>query len=104
MLGWRVGPTGELRPGMGGAEADAARCPKSIGGFFCIWPLFSISCTDYISDSQRVWAKGRLAYIAESLGMNHAKVLSKVCSISLVTFGYRYRMLTDDSFNCVSLQ
>lgn len=96
-LGWRVGPTGELRPTSANGESDAASCPKSIGGFFCIWPLFSISNTDYISDSQRTWAKGRLVYISEILGLNHAKVLSKVCCSHILPetnlIGFRNTML-----------
>lgn len=80
-LGWRVGPEGVLKGGEFTGyqnESDGFTPPKAIGGFFCMWPLFSISNTDYISDSQRQWAKGRLVYIAEQVGLNHAKVLSNV--------------------------
>ncbi len=76
-LGWRVGPNGALRQTDYFSEPDA-KFPRSIGGFFCIWPLFSISNTDYISDDQRRWAKGRLMFISDVLGLNHAKVLSQV--------------------------
>lgn len=75
-LGWRMDDRGELRPGMP-AEGEPGNA-GAIGGFFVMWPLFSISNTDYISDSQRAWVKGRLMYISESLGLNHAKVLSNV--------------------------
>ncbi|PVH87857.1 hypothetical protein DL98DRAFT_648778 [Cadophora sp. DSE1049] len=79
-LGWRVSQGGILKSGdfsspLSG-EGTGVTSAKAIGGFFMMWPLFSISNTDYISDSQRVWAKGRLMYISESLGLNHAKVLS----------------------------
>ncbi|KAH7382955.1 hypothetical protein BKA64DRAFT_582795 [Cadophora sp. MPI-SDFR-AT-0126] len=79
-LGWRVSQGGILKSGdfsspLSGESAGVASA-KAIGGVFMMWPLFSISNTDYISDSQRVWAKGRLMYISESLGLNHAKVLS----------------------------
>ena len=78
-LGWRVGQSGALRAGdFSNPGADGVDSPKAIGGYFCLWPLFSISTTDYISDSQRQWVQGRLCYIGETLGLNHAKVLSSV--------------------------
>ncbi|RDL31790.1 Zn2 DNA-binding protein [Venustampulla echinocandica] len=55
---------------------DAFRNPKGIGGFFALWPIFAVSCTDYITDAQRAWAKARMRYIGDSMGMNHAKVLA----------------------------
>lgn len=81
-LGWRVGHGGVLKSGdfasfMSGDSGVTSA--KAIGGFFMMWPLFAISNTDFISDSQRAWAKGRLMYVSETLGLNHAKVLSNVC-------------------------
>ncbi|KAK6579926.1 hypothetical protein PZA11_007634 [Diplocarpon coronariae] len=78
LLGWRVGQSGILRSEnfSSWSEESGATTAKAIGGFFVMWPLFSISNTDYISDSQRVWAKARLLYVSEILGLNHAKVLS----------------------------
>lgn len=78
-LGWRVGQGGNLKNGdFSGFEGwGESGPPKAIGGFFVIWPLFSVSNTDFVSDSQRAWVKGRLMYISETLGLNHAKVLSK---------------------------
>ncbi|CZR57607.1 related to negative acting factor [Phialocephala subalpina] len=78
-LGWRVGQGGNLKNGeFSGFESwGESGPPKAIGGFFVIWALFSISNTDFVSDSQRAWSKGRLMYISETLGLNHAKVLSK---------------------------
>lgn len=51
---------------------------SGVGGFFAMWPLFSVSNTDFITDSQRAWVKGRLIFISEIMGLNHAKVLSTV--------------------------
>ena len=85
-LGWRVSQGGILKSGdfsspLSG-EGMGVTSAKAIGGVFMMWPLFSISNTDYMSDSQRIWAKGRLMYISESLGLNHAKVLSNVSASS----------------------
>lgn len=76
-LGWRPGESMHSDEGtslFGGADHFAS--PKAIGGFFCMWPLFSCTNTDYATDSQRQWAKGRLLYISEILGMNQAAVLA----------------------------
>ncbi|KAL2072461.1 hypothetical protein VTL71DRAFT_11804 [Oculimacula yallundae] len=76
-LGMRVSNNGILRSGdFNSPLGDASGGSKAIGGMFMMWPLFSISNMDYISDSQRVWAKSRLLYVSETLGLNHAKVLS----------------------------
>ncbi len=86
-LGWRVGQGGVLKSGSfssfmsGDSGATSA---KAIGGFFMMWPLFCITNMDYISDSQRVWAKGRLMFVSEFLGLNHAKVLSNVYPFSIL--------------------
>lgn len=82
-LGWRVGSNGTLtEPGdmNSPSSGETFSCPKALGGFFCLWPLFAVNNSDYPSDSQRNWAKGRLLWISENLGMKHAKVLSGVCS------------------------
>ncbi|KAH6721138.1 hypothetical protein BKA61DRAFT_467482 [Leptodontidium sp. MPI-SDFR-AT-0119] len=78
-LGWRVSQGGILKSGDFASPFSSdcgVTCSKAIGGVFMMWPLFSISNMDYISDAQRVWVKGRLMYVSETLGLNHAKVLS----------------------------
>jgi hypothetical protein len=90
-LGWRVGSNETLTtpedmnsPSL----SEAFSCPKALGGFFCLWPLFAVNNSDYSSDSQRNWAKGRLHWISENLGMKHAKVLSAVCSLFSSSFPF----------------
>ncbi|KAG4436391.1 hypothetical protein IFR05_008114 [Cadophora sp. M221] len=78
-LGWRVSQGGILKSGDFASPFsgdDGFTSSKAIRGVFMMWPLFSISNMDYISDAQRVWVKGRLMYVSETLGLNHAKVLS----------------------------
>ncbi|KAH8661651.1 hypothetical protein BGZ60DRAFT_90277 [Tricladium varicosporioides] len=78
-LGWHVGQAGAMSaPDLNGFNEglETFSKPKPIGGFFALWPLFAISCMDFITDSQRAWAKGRLNFISEIMGMNHAKVLA----------------------------
>lgn len=87
-LGWRTDDRGQLTAGdMSGfaCGADNIASPKALGGFFCIWPLFSASCSDFTTDSQRKWIKGRLLYISETMGMNQAKTLGSVGARFLLT-------------------
>ncbi|KAL3426144.1 negative acting factor [Phlyctema vagabunda] len=77
-LGWRTDEYGHLTPGdLSGfaCGTDNITSPKALGGFFCIWPLFSTSCSDFTTDSQRKWIKGRLLFISETMGMNQAKTI-----------------------------
>jgi hypothetical protein len=95
-LGWRVGLNGTLTtPGDMGSPitSETFSCPKALGGLFCLWSLFAINNSDYTSDSQRNWAKGRLIWISENLGLKHAKVLSAVSSVLLV-WGHLRGLLT----------
>ncbi|CAG8954880.1 hypothetical protein HYFRA_00008567 [Hymenoscyphus fraxineus] len=78
-LGWDIGKGGSLSsadPLSFEAGLEAFSNPKGYGGFFALWPLFVCSTADYITDSQRAWVKGRMMYISETLGLNHAKVLA----------------------------
>ncbi|QSZ31434.1 hypothetical protein DSL72_000999 [Monilinia vaccinii-corymbosi] len=76
MFGWHLDSEGRLKPGdiMGGGEDVTG--VKALGGFHTIWPLLSISCSDFTTDSQRLWVKGRFKFIAEIMGLNQAKVVS----------------------------
>jgi hypothetical protein len=99
-LGWRVGSSGTLitpEDMRSHVTPETFSCPKALGGFFCLWPLFAINNSDYPSDSQRNWAKGRLIWISENLGLKHAKVLSAVSSLLVEGFG---RITDGYSSNC----
>jgi len=83
-LGWRIEQGGGSKVAdLAGFPREAFATPDGIGALFAMWPLFSISNTDYVTDSQRAWVKGRLIYISEAMGFNHAKVLAGVSLVSL---------------------
>jgi hypothetical protein len=79
-LGWRVNEHGVLKGGQSDTFSgdEGFDSPKALGGYFCMWPLFCATNSDFVSDSQRQWSKGRLLYISEILGLNQAKVLANV--------------------------
>ena len=81
-LGWTYDPrTSRMVPGdlsgfaCGGKDDNSGR---ALGGHFTIWPLFSANCSDFTTDSQRKYITGRLRFIAETMGINQASVLSHV--------------------------
>jgi len=80
LLGWRTENDVQLRPAdvsafACGDDRDAAAC-KGLGAYFCIWPLFSSNCSDFTTDAQRTWIKGRMRFIQEMMGINQAGTLS----------------------------
>lgn len=52
---------------------------KGVTGVWAIWPVFAAAASDFASDSQRLWLRGRLKYIAEDLGIRQAEMLLRVC-------------------------
>ncbi|KAG9242793.1 hypothetical protein BJ878DRAFT_400793, partial [Calycina marina] len=78
-LGWPMDENGDLKAGdissnSCHARDDPVSSPKALGGFYCIWPAFCVTSSDYATDSQRSWVKGRLRLIADLMGLNQARV------------------------------
>lgn len=53
---------------------------KGLAGYFLLWPLTCIQGQDYLTDSQRIWVKGRLKSIGNTLGVRYGNLLSQVCA------------------------
>ncbi|KAG0647226.1 hypothetical protein D0Z07_7037 [Hyphodiscus hymeniophilus] len=78
LLGWRLDDDGQLKPGdLSGFTSgnDDITSAKALGGFFLTWPLFCAGCSDYATDIQRQWIKGRMNLISDVMGMNQAKTI-----------------------------
>lgn len=81
-LGWTSSK--EFQSMFGLADGNGFVCgaenvaPRSLGAFVGIWPLFSCYCSDFSTDLQRQWAKGRLDYITNVMGLNQATTLAAV--------------------------
>lgn len=60
-------PVGE--PGIGN---------RAVAGLWLIWPLVSVSISDYCRPAQRQWVKGKLRYLGDFMGLNRATVMSQV--------------------------
>jgi len=76
-----------LAAGEGFACGGSQEAPRSLGAYVCVWPLFSTYCSDFTTDAQRHWAKGRLNYITDTMGINQAGTLSGV-SLSIRHFNF----------------
>lgn len=97
-LGWTVSDEGALKssPDISGFACgdDNMVGGKGLSGFFLIWPLFSAACSDFTTDSQRKWMMGRLHYIARTMGINQADVLSHVSFFSFPVMAPKPRFWT----------
>lgn len=51
---------------------------KALGGSVLMWPLSCILGQDYLTESQHIWAKGRLKFIASELGIKSASSVAEV--------------------------
>lgn len=51
---------------------------KGLAGYFLLWPLTCIQGQDYLTDSQRIWVKGRLKAVGSALGVRYGNMLSQV--------------------------
>ena len=56
---------------------------KGVAASFLMWPLFAASTSDFCTESQRVFLRGRLAYIRDEMGISQAEILMNVCIVLL---------------------
>lgn len=58
----------------GGAQYQ----PPSLAGVFCMWPVFAAASSDFATETQRVFLKKTLKFIAEEIGIGQAAILAGV--------------------------
>jgi len=56
---------------------------KPLWAIFVMWPLFAAAASDFATPSQRIFLRGRLKYISETLGIYQAGVLLRASIPSL---------------------
>jgi hypothetical protein len=56
---------------------------RSLWGVFVMWPIFAAAASDFATLSQRIFLRGRLKYISETLGIYQASVLLGVSILPL---------------------
>jgi hypothetical protein len=81
-LGWTASEKFTKEFGLAAGEGFVCggdqHAPRSLGAYVCVWPIFTACCSDFTTDAQRLWAKGRLNYITHTVGINQAGTLSGV--------------------------
>ncbi|KFZ10003.1 hypothetical protein V501_05389 [Pseudogymnoascus sp. VKM F-4519 (FW-2642)] len=79
-LGWKANKGPLQRFAVAGdncfAFGDNQNTPRALGSYLSTWPIFSASCSDFATDAQRTWLKGRLHYITDVMGINQAGTLA----------------------------
>jgi hypothetical protein len=81
-LGWNADTDVSTATRNDGSADDSI---KGVSGVFLMWPLFAAATCDFCSDSQRSYLRGRLAFIAENMGICQARILLNVSDRSRCT-------------------
>lgn len=75
---------------------DSRISGKGVTGVWAIWPVFAAAASDFATNSQRLWLRGRLKYIAEDLGIRQAEMLLELQTRYPSTFIYRDQVMIED--------
>jgi hypothetical protein len=81
-LGWRAADGKALgKSGLSGFACGEEGSCKALPALFLIWSLTCVKNHDISTDEQRTWAKGRLKFIAEEVGLKYANIVNEVSSL-----------------------
>ncbi|KAL2195646.1 hypothetical protein P885DRAFT_39720 [Corynascus similis CBS 632.67] len=79
-LGWNVNGKRLGSRGLSAFACGEEGPCKALPALFLVWTLTSIKNHDFTTEEQRAWAKGRLKYIAEEVGLKYAHIVNDVSS------------------------
>lgn len=65
-------------PGLSGFACGEESSCKALPALFLIWSLTCVKNHDMSTDEQRAWAKGRLRFIADDVGLKYANIVNEV--------------------------
>lgn len=86
-LGWKANKGPLKRFAVAGDDCFAfgnnQNTPRALGAYLCTWPVFGAYCSDFATDAQRTWLRGRLKYITDVMGINQAGTLALVSLTSI---------------------
>ncbi|KAK4243702.1 hypothetical protein C7999DRAFT_44529 [Corynascus novoguineensis] len=75
-LGWNVNGKRLGSRGLSAFACGEEGPCKALPALFLVWTLTSIKNHDFTTEEQRAWAKGRLKYIAEEVGLKYAHIVN----------------------------
>jgi hypothetical protein len=79
-LGWHMNGQALGRPGLSAFACGEEGTHKALPSLFLIWSLTCVKNFDLSTDDQRAWARGRLRFIAEEIGLKYAHIVNEVSS------------------------
>jgi hypothetical protein len=79
-LGWHMNGKTLGRPGLSAFACGEDGTHKALPSLFLIWSLTCVKNFDLSTDEQRAWARGRLRFIAEEIGLKYAHIVNEVSS------------------------
>lgn len=101
-LGWKANKGTLQRFAIAGDNCfsfgDNQNKPRALGAYLCTWPIFSACCSDFATDAQRTWLRGRLNYITDVMGINQAGTLALVSFLLLSL----YLTILDEYLQCTN--
>jgi len=77
-LGWHLKRKDTGYSGMSSFACGEEGPDKALPAMFLIWPLTCLKNHDMTEEEQRTWAKGRLKFIADRVGLKYAHVVNDV--------------------------
>lgn len=66
------------RANLSGFACGEEDSQKGLAGYFLTFPLACVQNSDFCTDAQRAWVRGRLRYIADELGVFYAHTIANV--------------------------
>lgn len=84
-FGWHLKRKTSSRsePGLSGFACGEEGPGKALPALFLMWSLTCVKNNDISSEKQREWAKGRLKFIADHVGLKYAHIVNEVCPSSV---------------------
>lgn len=78
-FGWHLKRKGLNEPGVSAFACGEEGPGKALPALFLMWSLTCVKNHDITTDEQRAWAKGRLKFVADQVGLKYAHIVNEVC-------------------------
>ncbi|KAK4122513.1 hypothetical protein N657DRAFT_719352 [Parathielavia appendiculata] len=95
-LGWRMNGKTLGTPGLSAFACGEEGSYKALPSLFLLWSLTVIKNHDLSTEDQRTWARGRLRFIAEEVGLKYAHIVNERLTTSRVNIRFPSMMIYQD--------
>lgn len=80
-FGWHLKQSKPSQPDLAGFACGQEGPGKALPALFLMWSLTCIKNHDISTEQQRAWAKSRLKYIADEVGLKYAHIVNDVSAV-----------------------